>query len=69
LFIHVGFQAYSDFSSHKTSTRSNELLEAHHGEWLDTRAKGMAGGIDPHMEAVGAINGGKDEGRESAGGG
>jgi len=30
----------------------NKLLEANHGEWLDTRAEGKAGGADPTMAAV-----------------
>jgi hypothetical protein len=37
--------------------QSNELLEAHHGERLDTRAQGKASGNDPHLEAVGAVHG------------
>ena len=45
-------------SSHgKNINPSNELLEAHHGERLDTRAQGKTGGADPHLEAVGAVNG------------
>ena len=37
--------------------QSNELLEAHHGKRLDTRAQGKASGNDPHLEAVGAVYG------------
>ncbi len=33
-----------------------ELLEASNGEWLDTGAAGTAGGADPHLETVGAID-------------
>jgi hypothetical protein len=41
----------------KSSNRANELLEAQHGEWMDTGATGKAGGTDPHVEAVGMVNG------------
>ena len=34
--------------------RKNELLEAQHGNYLDTGAQGTAGGADTHLEAVGA---------------
>ena len=48
----------NDPSSHgKKINPSNELLEAHHGERLDTRAQGKAIGADPHLEAVGAVHG------------
>ena len=33
-----------------------ELLEASNGQWLDTRAAGTAGGADPHLAPVGAVN-------------
>ena len=33
--------------------RENELLEQQHGNYLDTRAQGTAGGADTHLEAVG----------------
>jgi len=32
-------------------------LEQQHGEWLDTGASGTTSGTDPHLEAVGAIDG------------
>lgn len=32
----------------------NGLLEHQHGQFLDTRTQSMAGGADPHMEAVAA---------------
>lgn len=35
---------------------TNQLLEQHHGERLDTRAQGTPGGADPHMATVEAIN-------------
>ena len=38
----------------KTKKVQNELLEAEHGERLDTRATGTAGGADPAMATVGA---------------
>jgi hypothetical protein len=41
----------------KPSNRTNELLEAQHGERMDTRAAGKAGGANPHLEAVGAVHG------------
>ncbi|MCC7151288.1 MAG: hypothetical protein IT501_04755 [Rubrivivax sp.] len=38
-------------------SRPNELLEQQqHGEWLDTGTAGKAGGADPHLEPVGAID-------------
>lgn len=33
--------------------QKNELLEHQHGNYLDTRAQGTAGGADTHLEAVG----------------
>lgn len=33
-----------------------ELLEASNGEWVDARTQGQAGGSNPHLEAVGAVN-------------
>jgi hypothetical protein len=39
----------------------NRLLEASHGERLDTRAQGTAGRAHPHVAAVGALNGAEDE--------
>ncbi len=48
----------NDSLSHgKNINPSNELLEAHHGERLDTGTQGKAGGAYPHLEAVGAVNG------------
>jgi len=38
----------------KTKKAQNELLEVEHGEWLDTRASGTAGGADPAMATLGA---------------
>lgn len=40
----------------KQSTEKTELLEATYGERVDTGATRAAGGADPNMEAVGAIN-------------
>lgn len=40
----------------KSLNQSNELLEAQHGERLDTRATGTTSGNDSHLEAMGAIN-------------
>jgi hypothetical protein len=37
-------------------TEQTELLEAQHVQRMDTRATGTAGGADPHMETVGAID-------------
>lgn len=36
--------------------RPNELLEARHGNQLDTRAAGTAGGADPHMVPLEAVH-------------
>lgn len=41
----------------KSANQSNELLEAQHGERLDSRATGAASGDDSHLEAVGTIDG------------
>ncbi|TMU81482.1 hypothetical protein FGA82_07395 [Pseudomonas fluorescens] len=38
----------------KTKKAQNELLEVEHGERLDTRATGTAGGADPAMATMGA---------------
>lgn len=38
----------------KTKKVQNELLEVEHGERLDTRATGTAGGVDPAMATLGA---------------
>jgi hypothetical protein len=38
----------------KTKNVQNELLEVEHGERLDTRATGTAGGVDPAMATLGA---------------
>ena len=40
----------------KVLDQSNELLEAHDGERLDTRATGEASGSNPHMETLGKID-------------
>lgn len=40
----------------ETETEQPGLLEASHGQGLDTRTTGAAGGTDPHMEALGAID-------------
>ena len=37
-------------------SEQNKLLKADHGNYLDTRAQGAAGGTNPHMETVEAIN-------------
>jgi hypothetical protein len=39
-----------------SSTEQTELLETSDGQWLDTGAAGKAGGVDPHMEAVGKVH-------------
>ena len=41
----------------KQSNQSNELMEAQHGERMDTGATGKAGGAYSHLEAVGALDG------------
>ena len=45
----------------ENSSLQNELLEEQHGERLDTRAAGTAGGADPAMAAVGAVDRTSDE--------
>ena len=45
--------AQAHASTGKNTGRENELLEHQHGNYLDTRAQGKAGGADPHLEAVG----------------
>ena len=37
----------------KTETEQNKLLEADHGERMDTRAQGAASRVDPHLATVG----------------
>ena len=37
----------------KTETEQNKLLEADHGNYMDTRAQGAASRINPHMATVG----------------
>lgn len=34
----------------------SELLERHHGQWMDPRAQSAAGGADPRVEAVGEVH-------------
>jgi hypothetical protein len=41
----------------KSTNQPNELLEAQHGERLDTRTKIKAGGNDQNMDTVAAFNG------------
>lgn len=57
----IGNQVQVNNNSSPTRTRArknkkapNELLEVKHGERLDTRAAGAAGGADPAMAPVGA---------------
>ena len=47
----------SQSRTEKNIGATNELLEANHGERLDTRATGETSGGNPHMEAVGTIYG------------
>lgn len=44
-------------------SRPNELLEMQHGNHLDTRAAGTAGGADPHLATVGTLDRAKVTGR------
>lgn len=50
----------------KSSKHAIELLEAQHGERMDAGATGKAGGTDPHLEALGAIDGAGDGDRQGA---
>jgi hypothetical protein len=49
-------RAFSGAGAHaeEISGPKNGLLEQQHGNYLDTRAQGTAGGADPHLEAVAA---------------
>lgn len=47
----------------------NKLLEADHGQRLDTRAPSAAGRADQGMETVGAVHRSKKRGRQGHGGG
>jgi hypothetical protein len=49
-------RAFSSAGAHaeEISGPKNGLLEQRHGDELDTRAQGTAGGADPHLEAVAA---------------
>ncbi len=46
----------------ETGNTQSKLLEAAHGERMDTRATRKAGGANPQLETVGAINRPKDGG-------
>ncbi|WP_213780110.1 hypothetical protein [Caballeronia sp. dw_276] len=43
-------------ASEQTQKPTNELLEASHGEWMDTRAQGSTSGVDPAMAAMAEID-------------
>lgn len=49
-------EQYAQAHTHagQNTSLQNGLLEAPHGNYLDTRAQGTAGGADPHLEAVAA---------------
>jgi len=63
--VNNGAAAKSVPRTEKNLKHSNELLEAQHGERMDSRAKGTAGGNDPNLEAVGAIDRRQNGGRQS----
>jgi hypothetical protein len=50
----------------KTENQSNELLEVHHGERMDSGAAGAAIGTDPQLETVGKIDRTANRGRKNA---
>lgn len=52
--------AQAHAGARETNSQPNELLEAQHGERLDTGATATAGRVDSQLEAVGAINGTED---------
>jgi hypothetical protein len=57
--ISAGPQQVNNGLASRTGTFENEqnkLLEAQHGNNLDTRTQGAAGRVNPHLEAVGAVN-------------
>ena len=47
----------SDDRARRTGNLQNELLESSDGKRLDAGAAGTAGGVDPHLETVGAGRG------------
>lgn len=51
-----GDQKLTPSRTEKNINQSNELLEANHGERLDSRATGKTGGSNPDMETVGKIH-------------
>ena len=52
---YAGTQSHSGIQSGAENTQSepNKLLEADHGNYLDTRAQGTASRVNPHMATVG----------------
>ena len=44
----------------ESGNQSNELLEHHHGEWLDAAAASAAAGSDTALATVGAVHGAED---------
>ncbi|MSR09709.1 MAG: hypothetical protein EXR82_09370 [Gammaproteobacteria bacterium] len=62
--VNNGVQADHPVSpGRETENEPSKLLEATHGERLDTPTTGTAGRTDTQLEAVGAINRAKDTGR------
>jgi hypothetical protein len=58
--VNNGQPAPQSAAHEKNITPRNELLEASHGERLDTRATSKAGGIDSDLETVGAVHRAQD---------
>ena len=46
----------------ETENQPNKLLEAQPNEWMDSRATGAAGGVNPALETVAAVNGAENGG-------
>ena len=54
--VRAGTGAHTPEPATNRTIEQTELLEASDGQWLDTGAAGAAGGADPHLETVGAID-------------
>ena len=55
-----GIPAQGDPSrTRESETRQTELLEHHHGDWLDTGTASTASGPDPEVETLGTVDGTK----------
>ena len=64
-----GFETSTRAGAHAAERPIPQIkeLEASDGQWLDTGAKGAAGGADPHMATVGKGNGAEERRRKGQG--